>query len=121
MNVKFNVNKLQYCVNSVEYLGHKISEKGILPSDERIEAVKSLGYPKNKRELQKFLGFINYVISLVPNMAHKTAPLTTLLTKDTIYEWLKVHSDTVDKIKEILMSPEVLKPFNDKKAIVIQI
>lgn len=120
LNIKFNPKKLQYKVKEIDYLGHKFTTNGILPSKERINAIQNLRDPNNKKELQKFLGLVNYVRSFIPNLAEITSPLRELLKKNTLFVWQKAHSDTVAKIKEMLVSSVVLKPFDENKQIFIQ-
>lgn len=92
----------------------------MFPSDERISAIKNLKDPKNKKDLQKFLGIINYVRNFIPNLADITAPLRDLLKKNILFRWEKIHTDTVEKIKNILTSPVVLRSFDSNKSILIQ-
>lgn len=104
-NVKFNVNKLQYCVLVVQYLGHTFSEMGMVLNDDRIAAIQCLQNPSTKVELQTFLGIINYVMQFVPNLSELTAPLHELLKKEVSFIWSAIHSQAVSKIKEVLVSP----------------
>lgn len=120
LNIKFNENKIQLEQGEIDYLGHRFTADGIYPSTERVNAIKSLNYPKSKKELQKFLGMINYVRSFIPNLAEITTPLRLLLKKNVIFKWEMIHSNCIDSIKNILTSPQVLKPFNEKMPIVIQ-
>ena len=47
-------------LKSVNYLGHKISEKGVQPTDEKVRAIKEAPPPANVLQLPSFLGLINY-------------------------------------------------------------
>ena len=42
-------------------------------------------FPKNKKELQRFLGIINYLGKFVPNLSENTDNLRKLFEKDI--EW----------------------------------
>ncbi|XP_055381628.1 uncharacterized protein K02A2.6-like [Condylostylus longicornis] len=59
LNVKFNKDKLQ------------------------MQAIENLENPKNKKDLQKLMGFINYMGSFIPNLAEVSAPLRALLKNDS--------------------------------------
>ena len=67
LNIKFNASKLQYCVNKVKYLGHIIYENGIECDPDRVIAINKIEQPKNKKDLQKLLGLVNYVRKYIPN------------------------------------------------------
>ena len=57
------------------FLGHKVSENGAEITDEHISAVKSWPQPKNRKDLERFLGFVNYHRELLIGMAGPTACL----------------------------------------------
>ena len=119
-NIKFNESKFQYNVSEVKYLGHIFSDKGILPCKDRVEAIQELQNPNSKKELQKFLGIINYVRNFVPCFAEVTAPLRELLKKDVVFQWSDKHSNAVNKVKELLVSPPILASFDSNKELTIQ-
>lgn len=118
--VKFNKNKMKIDVNKVKYLGHIFSEDKIEPDSERIEAIKQMGQPKNKKDLQKFLGVVNYVRQFIPNMAEVTAPLRELIKKNVIFNWTHRQTEAFNKIKEKIVNAPILVPFDEKKIIQIQ-
>jgi hypothetical protein len=43
-----------------KHLGHIISERGIKIDPDRVEAIKQIGFPINKNEIQSFLGKVNF-------------------------------------------------------------
>ena len=59
--------KSSFMLPSVEYLGYKISEKGLQPTDAKITAVKNAPVPKNVSQLKSFLGLINYYGTFLDN------------------------------------------------------
>ena len=44
-----------------------------------------MSFPENKKELQRFLGMINYLEKFAPNLSGNTEKFRKLLEKDT--EW----------------------------------
>ena len=118
--VKFNKNKMKIDVKKVKYLGHSFSEDKIEPDSDRIEAIKQMGQPKNKKDLQKFLGVINYVRQFIPNMSELTAPLRELIKKNVIFDWTQRHTEAFNKIKEKIVNAPILVPFDETKDIQIQ-
>ena len=43
--------------------------------------------PTDKQQLQSFLGMVNYMGTLIPNLSHHTEPLRAMLKKDNIFHW----------------------------------
>ena len=52
--------KCSFFNDSVEYLGHHISETGIHTTEEKTKAILDAPGPKNIQELRSFLGLLNY-------------------------------------------------------------
>ena len=66
----------------------------------------------NKKELQRFLGQVNYLRRFISNLAGKTREFSELLKlKDKEeFQWQENHQKAFDKIKEYLSKPPVLMP-----------
>ena len=86
-NIKFNPSKLQYCVNEVKYVGHIMSAEGISFDTERLTAINKIGSPKDKKDVQKLLGMINYMRQYIPKLAELSQPLRELLKKNVVFQW----------------------------------
>ena len=43
--------------------------------------------PKDKQQLQSFLGMVNYMGTFIPNLSHHTEPLRAMLKKDNVFHW----------------------------------
>lgn len=49
LNIKFNVEKFQFCVNEVKYVGFMFNKSGIKPNKKRIESIVNFKKPNNKK------------------------------------------------------------------------
>lgn len=78
-NVRFNVNKIQIAKEEVRYLGHIFSRNKIMADPDRLEAIKQMKRPKNKKDLQTFLGVINFMRPFIKNLSELAMPLHALL------------------------------------------
>ncbi|CAI7799405.1 unnamed protein product [Closterium sp. NIES-53] len=72
-------SKCEFFKDRLEFLGHIISEAGVEIDPKNLDTIKAWHPPTNIKELQSFLGFVNYVCRFVLDMARLTAPLTDLL------------------------------------------
>ena len=70
--LKLNRNKSQFNKSEVIFLGHKVTATGIYHGDRKVEAIKNMPLPESKKELQRFLGMINYLGKFVPNLSENT-------------------------------------------------
>ncbi|GJP58278.1 hypothetical protein CLOP_g22985 [Closterium sp. NIES-67] len=102
-------SKCEFLKQELEFLGHVISTEGIRIDPKKLWAIQEWKPPTNLQQLQSFLGFVNYVRRFIPNMAGLTGPLTDLLQKGTFYEWEEKQQAAFEALKNLLMSPPVLR------------
>ena len=46
--------------DNLEYLGFKITRQDIMPIPDKVQAIKDITVPTNKKHLRSFIGLINY-------------------------------------------------------------
>ena len=62
----------------MKFLGWKVGPQGLSVPEENVEALLARDRPSNVREVESFLGYINYHRSHLINIAEKAAPLYEL-------------------------------------------
>ena len=85
--IKFNPDKCSIKKQQIKYFGRIISTKGIKQCPKKEQAIPNMSPPANKRELQSFLGSVNYLSNFTSNLAQKTHIMRSLLKKDIHYVW----------------------------------
>lgn len=118
LNIKFNIDKIQYKVTEVKYLGKIISCEGIRSDPERIKAITQIDNPKTKKDLQKLLGMINYIQDYV--LSEISKPLRDLLKNNVVFNWQKHHENCLNQIKSIISNTLTLTIFDESKEITIE-
>ena len=119
-NIRFNPRKIQYKVPSVKYLGHIQGKTGIAVDPEKIRAIVHMPKPRDVGELRRYLGMVQYLSRFIPHESTITAPLRELLKKEAEWSWNTEHDAALEKIKLLLTSAPVLKPFDLRKSAHIQ-
>jgi hypothetical protein len=66
-------------VQELEYLGHKVSAAGVLPLPSHVAAIQDFPRPTIIKELQAFLGMVNFNRQFLPSIACTLQPLTDAL------------------------------------------
>ena len=99
---RLNPAKCDFRLAEIGFLGHVISNKGIRPNPRRVEVIANADPPKNLKELQRFLGFINYYNTFIPHLATKAEPLRKLTRKDERFVWDKSCEEAFQSLKEDL-------------------
>ena len=74
--------KCKWKVREVEFLGVVIGPKGVEMQKEKIEGVLSWPAPKNIKEVQKFLGLVNYYRQFIKEFTKIAALLYVLVRKE---------------------------------------
>ena len=107
--LKLNLSKCQFERTEVTFLGHFISARGVEADPTKIRAINEMPLPTNKKELQRFLGMVNYLAKFIPNLSDHTAPLRSLLEKDTIWSMQDPQIEAIAKLKKLISTSPVLK------------
>ena len=74
-----NLAKRTFCKSSVEFLGHRVSCSDISPLAAKVAALRRHPQPVTVKELQQFLGLLNFYRRFVPSAPRTLAPLTEAL------------------------------------------
>ena len=90
---------------AVKFAGYIIASEGVRPDPEKVASISKFPAPANITDLRSFLGLTNQLGQFVPDLAHVTQPLRSLLRKDIVYQWLPEHQEAFDKAKKILIDP----------------
>ena len=61
VNLKLNKEKCHFRCTSIPFFDEVVSRQGIQPDPQKVRALMEMPALKNKRELQAFLGIINYL------------------------------------------------------------
>ena len=85
--ISLNPAKLVLGIDEGKLLGHIISKDGVKIDPERVEAIKKVPLPQNKKSLQSFNGKINFIGRFIPNLAKLMKPMQKLLKIDVKFEW----------------------------------
>ena len=69
--------------------------------------------PRNREELQSFLGFANYYREFVPFFAQKAEPLNAMLRKNTPFAWSHLARESFEQVKQGLIDATGLAAPNE--------
>jgi hypothetical protein len=82
------LEKCEFGVTEVDFLGHRITQEGLMMDDHKVKAILDWEPPKSVPALRVFLGLASYYRKFIKNFAKIATPLTNLLKKSAVtYEW----------------------------------
>ena len=102
------LEKCEFCVPFLDFLGHRISSDGIFMDPKKVSSILEWPIPKNIKELQSFLGLANYYRRFIPSFASIAHPLHCLLKKNSKFNWSTETQIAFDNIKSKFSSAPIL-------------
>lgn len=84
-NLKFNGDKCECCVQSLTFIGDVVSSDGIRPDPLKVKAIKKK--KKSKKDIQRFLGMVNYHGRYIRDLSTKTSVLRNLMDDKHEFIW----------------------------------
>lgn len=99
LEVRLKREKCVFLAKEVTYLGHRINKHGRKPTEYKVQVIKNLPEPNNVKELQAFLGMLNYYGCYLPNLSTVLARLHELLGKYVAWSWGPKQSKSMQESK----------------------
>lgn len=78
----------------------KSMEMGRKTIRDKCEAIKLIPTPANIKQLQAFLGVINYYRKFIPNLARRASCLYSLMNNNACWKWTDEEETVVRTIEE---------------------
>ncbi|XP_021340039.1 uncharacterized protein LOC110441256 [Mizuhopecten yessoensis] len=119
IGLTLNKEKCKFRQTEVSYIGHRLTQQGVHPDPSKIEAVKDMPQPIDKKGEERLLGFVNYLSKFILNMSTVTEPIRRLLKSDVEFEWTKPQEEAFKEIKKIITRKPELKYFDVKRPITV--
>lgn len=118
-NIKVNWDKCRFFVTELEYLGHIISDRGLLPCPDKTLTIQKAKAPKNETELKSYLGLINYYNKFIPRLSIKLYHLYNLLKNKVKFIWDVQCEEAFKESKNSLVNAKFLEFYDPKKPLVV--
>ena len=119
-NVKFNSTKLQLKKSEVRYMGNIFGSNGVKPDPSKVEAIVNMREPECKKNIQRLIGMLTYLLQYISDTSTVTAPMRSLLKADVPFVWNTEHEHVFNKVKEILSTTPGLRLFDPNMNVQIQ-
>ena len=120
INLTLNKEKCEFRVKEVTYIGHKLTPDGVKPDERKVEAIKHMPPPEDKKGAERLLGIVhNYLTKFIPNMSTITKPNRELLKDDVEFQWGEAQEKAFQEVKDILTNAPVLAYYDVKKPVTV--
>ena len=105
--LKLVAEKCAFAAKEVSYLGHRVTEEGLLPDSVLLVAIREIPPPKTATEVRSFLGLAGYYRRYVKNFVAIAGPLHALTRKDAVFHWSADCQDAFDHLKTLLTTSPI--------------
>lgn len=116
-HLKLKLKKCSFLQTETKYLGFVITQNGIKPDQQKVDAIRSLPKPTTVKQIRSFLGLANYYRRFVPNFSKIAEPLVNLTKKYAKYNWTNACDNAFQALKDNLTAvpllgyPDLNKPY----------
>ncbi|GJR04635.1 putative reverse transcriptase domain-containing protein [Tanacetum coccineum] len=101
-------SKCDFWLESVQFLGHVINNKGVHVDPAKVEAIQNWSAPTTPTEVRQFLGLARYYRRFIEGFSLISKPLTKLTQKNKKYEWGTEEDEAFQTLKQKLCSAPIL-------------
>ena len=82
------MHKSHFGATEIDFLGRTITSHGVKPQRQNVQNfLEKTKFPKSKKALQRYLGFLNYYRNYVPRLSERLAPFHKMLKSDAEKSW----------------------------------
>ena len=111
-NIRLRQSKCLFFQHHVELLGHEVGTDGMRPQAKKVDAIAKMERPRSLKQMQSFLGMVQFYRGYVENLAIVAAPLYELTKKTAKWRsndpWKEEHDRAFEKIRDVLSSRPLL-------------
>lgn len=113
--IPLKLSKCEFHKNSIGFLGYIVSSEGLAPDPKKVQAIEEWPEPTTVKEVQSFLGLINYYRKFIANFSKIAKPMTELTKKEVIFNFGKECKEAFKELKKRMRSAPILRIFNPEK------
>ena len=89
-------------VQQVDFLGRKRTTKLVAPQKQKItKFLEKVKFPRSKKVLQRYIGFLNYYRNYIPRLAERLTPFFQLLKTTDAKAKTPITPDIMNEFREI--------------------
>ena len=119
-NIHLNYDKLQYKMQEVDVFRETYTINGHKPAQTKVSAITEMPLPTCKKQVQPFIGMINYLSMFFVRLSELVEPIRELSKVKASFNWEPEHQEAFTMMKKEIAKAPVLAYYNPKKQTVFQ-
>ena len=97
-----------------------ISREGVQPDTQKVKALINMPAPNNKKELQAFLGMINYLGKFSPGTTDICDPVHKLTSSKVTWTWNISYQALFNKVTSLIKVDMCMIFYNNTKPLYLE-
>ena len=119
-NICLNYDKLHYKAIEVDFFGETYTTDGHKPAQNKISVITEMPLPTCKKQVQSFIGMINYLSKFLARLWELAEPIRELSKDKVPFNWGLEHHMAFKQIKKEIVRAPRLAYYNPKKETTLQ-
>ena len=111
-NIKLNHDKLKFKCTEVNFYGKTYTTDGCKPAQNKITAIIKMPPPSSKKEVQSFIGMVNYLTKFLLRLTELSKLIRDLIKEKVPFNWGPEHQESFNMLKKELVRAPVLAYYN---------
>ena len=112
LGVTVNKKKYTFFAKEIEYVGFILDKNGVHVNQNKVKAINELPEPKDLKQLQSFLGGLNYYSKFIPNMTDIAKALYRLIETESEWKWTNIEQSSFEILKQCLLNAPILAMYD---------
>ena len=121
IRLKLNPNKLKFKCKSIPFFKNVITDEVIKPNPSKVQAIKNWPVPTCLKDLQSFLGAVNFLNKFISQLSKLCLPLQALCKKDIDFTWSDTHQKAFQAIKDAVCHDALLSYYDKNRPTFIEV
>ena len=99
----------------VEFFGETYTTSGCKPAQSEVSAITEMPAATCKKQVQSFIGIINYLSKFSVRLTGLAEPITELSKDEVLFNWDPEHQETFKQMKREITRAPILAYYNPRK------
>ena len=115
-----NLEKSEFHVPEVMFCGYVVGQTGVKMAENKVKEILEWLTPRNKKEVQSFLGFTNFYQWFFMNYSKAVRPMTKLTGERVLWNWTEECTDALETLKRAFAQRPILASFKPDRQKMIE-
>ena len=97
--LSLNPQKSMFALEEGKLLGHIVTKEGVKIDSKWVQVINDIPLPRNKKEVQLFLGRINFLRRFIPNYVKVVWNITGMMKNNSEVRWTPESRYSFNRVK----------------------